>query len=348
MVLKMASLLSIHTCSLGAPILLEEASNDRCNFGKRSVSKPRCAIECAPPDSGTLHGMGSIRSTLRGPRHSLLAVLPSIPAACLIRKFAELLSIAFDVSFTHMYAPGVRRHVKAALKLGATMGEIMDVFKLCVAQGVQACNMSIPILGRRTCEGPLADAYEELVELRRRLIALQSTADGRRQLLTRFLIIEVIHHVIEWLALGIELLAVAVIVSAVIILAIRRGTVRYLFHLGEPGAYENYKPVLAKALLLGIELLVAADVVRTVALEPTLNNVAIFRLLVVVRTFLSWSMAVELEGRWPWQQRLTRGSVSNAGRTSPSLAWDLPCRFGRRGALQNRTPVGSSKPHASG
>ena len=130
-------------------------------------------------------------------------------------------------------------------------------------------------------------------------------------------IIEVIHHVIEWLALGIELLAVAVIVSAVIILAIRRGTVRYLFHLGEPGAYENYKHVLAKALLLGIELLVAADVVRTVALEPTLNNVAILGLLVVVRTFLSWSMAVELEGRWPWQQRLTRGSVSNAGRTSP-------------------------------
>jgi uncharacterized membrane protein len=130
-------------------------------------------------------------------------------------------------------------------------------------------------------------------------------------------LIEVIHHVIEWLALGIELLAVAVIVSAVIILAIRRGTVRYLFHLGEPGAYENYKHVLAKALLLGIELLVAADVVRTVALEPTLNNVAILGLLVVVRTFLSWSMTVELEGRWPWQQRLTTAGVSNAGGTSP-------------------------------
>ena len=57
-----------------------------------------------------------------------------------------MLSIAFDVSFTHMYAPGVRRHIKAALKLGATVDEIMDVFKLCVAQGMQACNMSVPIL----------------------------------------------------------------------------------------------------------------------------------------------------------------------------------------------------------
>lgn len=115
-------------------------------------------------------------------------------------------------------------------------------------------------------------------------------------------IIEIIHHVIEWLALGIELLAVAVIVSAVIILAVSRGAVRYLFHLGEPGAYENYKHMLAKALLLGIELLVAADIVRTVALDPTLNNVAILGLLVVVRTFLSWSMTVELEGSWPWQR----------------------------------------------
>lgn len=66
-------------------------------------------------------------------------------------------------------------------------------------------------------------------------------------------LVEIIHHVVQWLALGIELLAVAVIVS-VVILAISRGMVRYLFHLGEPGAYENYKHLLAKALLLGIEL----------------------------------------------------------------------------------------------
>jgi uncharacterized membrane protein len=115
-------------------------------------------------------------------------------------------------------------------------------------------------------------------------------------------VIELIHHVIEWLALGIEILAVAVIVSAVIILAISRGTVRYLFHIGEPGAFESYRYRLAKALLMGLELLVAADVVRTVALEPTLGNVAILGLLVIIRTFLSWSMAVEIDGRWPWQR----------------------------------------------
>ena len=114
---------------------------------------------------------------------------------------------------------------------------------------------------------------------------------------------EIVHHVIEWIALGIELLAVAVIAGAVIILAIRRGTVRYLFHLGEPGAYEGYKHILARALLLGLELLVAADVVRTVALDPTLANATILGILVLVRTILSWSMSAELEGHWPMARR---------------------------------------------
>ena len=45
-----------------------------------------------------------------------------------------------------MYAPGTRRHIKAALRLGATMEEIMEVLKLCVVQGVQACNLGVPIL----------------------------------------------------------------------------------------------------------------------------------------------------------------------------------------------------------
>jgi alkylhydroperoxidase/carboxymuconolactone decarboxylase family protein YurZ len=61
-------------------------------------------------------------------------------------KEIELLSIAFDASYTHMYAPGTRRHIRNALQAGATMGEIMEVLKLCVVQGVQACNLGVPIL----------------------------------------------------------------------------------------------------------------------------------------------------------------------------------------------------------
>lgn len=61
-------------------------------------------------------------------------------------KDVELLSIALDASYTHMYAPGTRRHIKGALNAGATIEEIMEVLKLCVAQGVQACNLGAPIL----------------------------------------------------------------------------------------------------------------------------------------------------------------------------------------------------------
>jgi uncharacterized membrane protein len=112
-----------------------------------------------------------------------------------------------------------------------------------------------------------------------------------------------IRAVIEWAALIIEILGASVIVAGVLRVAITRGTVRYLFQLDRPGAYESYKHQLGKALLLGLELLVAGDVVRTVALEPTLTNVAVLGLLVVIRTFLGWSLEVEIEGCWPWQAR---------------------------------------------
>jgi uncharacterized membrane protein len=106
---------------------------------------------------------------------------------------------------------------------------------------------------------------------------------------------------IEWAALGVEVLAVVVIVAGVIKVAFARGTFGYVFQIGKPGAYESYKHQLGKPLLLGLDLLLAGDVIKTVALEPTLPNVAALGLLVLVRTFLSWSLIVEMEGRLPWQ-----------------------------------------------
>jgi uncharacterized membrane protein len=119
--------------------------------------------------------------------------------------------------------------------------------------------------------------------------------------------------VIEWAALLIEVLGVVVIVAGVLKLAVTRGTIRYLFQVGEPGAYQSYKHQLGKTLLLGLEFLVAGDVVRTVALEPTLNNVGVLGLLVLIRTFLSWSLIVEIEGRWPWQTQPENSNPARAG-----------------------------------
>jgi uncharacterized membrane protein len=119
-------------------------------------------------------------------------------------------------------------------------------------------------------------------------------------------IVGIIRTIIEWSALTIEILGASVIVAGVLRVAIMRGTIRYLFQLDKPGAYESYKHQMGRSLLLGLEFLVAGDVVRTVALEPTLNNVAVLGLLVLIRTFLGWSLAVEIEGRWPWQARIEK------------------------------------------
>lgn len=114
---------------------------------------------------------------------------------------------------------------------------------------------------------------------------------------------------IETAAAGIEILAVAIIVIAVAF-----GTARFVLHAQQrvEDAYEQYRVHLAKALLLGLEFLVAADIVRTVALQPTLMSVGILALLVVVRTFLSWSLVVEIEGRWPWRAADARMQVRRA------------------------------------
>jgi len=107
-------------------------------------------------------------------------------------------------------------------------------------------------------------------------------------------------EIIELAARAVEAFAVIIIVTAII-----HGSVEFLVNITAKSdlAYERYKSQLGKGLLLGLEFLVAADVVRTVILEPTLQNVLSLGLLVVIRTFLSWSLVVEIEGKWPWQGR---------------------------------------------
>lgn len=80
----------------------------------------------------------------------------------------------------------------------------------------------------------------------------------------------------------------------------------------DPGesTYRAYRQALGKAILLGLEFLVAADIVRTVSHVPSLQQVAVLGGIVVIRTFLSFTLEVELEGRWPWQ----RPRVRKAGR----------------------------------
>ena len=71
----------------------------------------------------------------------------------------------------------------------------------------------------------------------------------------------------------------------------------------ESAVYLRFRQQLGQAIVLGLELLVAGDIVRTVAASPSLTGVAILAAIVLIRTFLSFSLQVETTGRWPWQKR---------------------------------------------
>ena len=97
----------------------------------------------------------------------------------------------------------------------------------------------------------------------------------------------------------IDAAGVAVIVIGAVVAA---GTAGVRLVRREAGAYRLFRQQLGQTILLGLELLVAADIVRTVAAEPTFASVGVLGLIVLIRTFLSFSLEVELTGRWPWQQ----------------------------------------------
>ena len=67
--------------------------------------------------------------------------------------------------------------------------------------------------------------------------------------------------------------------------------------------YRRYRRRVGRAILLGLEFLVAADIIRTVAVEPSFTSVGVLAIIVLIRTFLSMSLEVEIDGRWPWQHK---------------------------------------------
>jgi len=118
---------------------------------------------------------------------------------------------------------------------------------------------------------------------------------------------EIARIVSEW----IEILAVIVIAVAVV--ASMLGGLIVRFRSDGTAAFKTFKRYIARGLLIGLDLLIAADIITTVTLEATLENVAILGLLVLIRTFLSWSLVLEIDGRWPWQAPI--GSAREPTRT---------------------------------
>jgi len=89
----------------------------------------------------------------------------------------------------------------------------------------------------------------------------------------------------------------------IIVFGIAWSTSLFVFPGAEKWHYDRYKIRIGRSLLLGLEVLVAADIVKTIAIELTFASLGLLAGLVVVRTFLSWTLVLEIDSRWPWQRR---------------------------------------------
>jgi uncharacterized membrane protein len=109
------------------------------------------------------------------------------------------------------------------------------------------------------------------------------------------------------IGLAIDVVGVVIIVSGIV-----WSTSYFFIQPREERRYDIYKVRIGRSLLLGLEMLVAADIVKTIALEATFKSIGVLAGLVAVRTFLSWTLVVEIDGRWPWQiARNTLGDESS-------------------------------------
>ncbi len=106
--------------------------------------------------------------------------------------------------------------------------------------------------------------------------------------------------VVATITRAIEVMGIGVLIVGGII-ATMTFLVRARRHEEFIGAYKDYRGDLGRAILLGLEFLVAADIVGTVAIDPTFRSLGVLALIVLIRTFLSFTLEVEINGRWPWQ-----------------------------------------------
>lgn len=113
------------------------------------------------------------------------------------------------------------------------------------------------------------------------------------------------------MTLAIELIGIAVIGLGVLVTLL---LFVYFVLRGRPidEAMKALRATLGRAILLGLELLVAADIIYTVAVDLTLRSVAVLAGIVAIRTFLSFSLEAEIEGRWPWKRNEIRQSRGSA------------------------------------
>jgi alkylhydroperoxidase/carboxymuconolactone decarboxylase family protein YurZ len=154
---KGVSVLGIHSVAVSLPILFEEAA------AAGITPAPRASDTLATPVIDNLKATGLFNQAWDGIYdldpvwlEQFLAMGAEMYGGSLPAKLVELMAIAVDASCTHLYTPGIRRHIQRALAQGTSIEEIMEVLKLCGALGVNACELGTPILAQGLANQPLA------------------------------------------------------------------------------------------------------------------------------------------------------------------------------------------------
>lgn len=153
-VIKCATVVSVHSMSVAAPLLMAELDAHGTDIGPDALpDTPACdAVQAAGQWNTAWDPFLRLDPEWT---ERFMAVGAGIYSTDVFSaKEMELLSIALDASVTHLYAPGVRRHIQAALAVGATPAEILTILELCVSHGVQSANLAIPILDQELSRTP--------------------------------------------------------------------------------------------------------------------------------------------------------------------------------------------------
>jgi uncharacterized membrane protein len=132
---------------------------------------------------------------------------------------------------------------------------------------------------------------------------------------------EHVTFIAEWAAAIIETIGIAVI-SVFAIYTLCLGLYRAVKGHANEGLFQEVRHRLGRGIMLGLEFLVAADIIHTVAVELTFETVGVLAVVVIIRTFLSFTLEAEISGRWPWQ--------------SPPAKWTVRGSDGREGVESER------------
>ena len=117
---------------------------------------------------------------------------------------------------------------------------------------------------------------------------------------------EQIHHGLEILTQILELVGASLLVIGFVAATVIY--VRQNFQLGGLSALASYRKSLGRVILIGLQILVAATIIKTITVDPSVESLGLLALMIVIRTILSWTTVLETSGRWPWQKPLSKAA----------------------------------------